>query len=790
MKFSIAWLGRHLHTSASVQILAERLTQIGLEVDEIVDEYPKYDNFVIAEIMDVAQHPNAQKLQICSVFDGENNLQIVCGASNARAGIKVVLAKVGAIIPKGNFPIKVSKIREVESNGMLCSKEELGLEEESSGILEVPGDVAPGTAFRDWWPSGFTQSLEVAITPNRGDAASVRGIARDLAAAGLGDLKPLDGSNELEFTSSDVVLNSNPLLCQEICIVRMSDVNPKADTPKFIEADLRGSGKSINNLLVNISNHAMFDLGRPNHIYDADKVEGNIEVRLSREGEKFIALGGVEHTLPEGLLIISDEKKALSLAGVMGGELSKVDDNTKNILVEVANFHPSAVSSAGRKLNIISDSRYRFERRVDASITKTFASHLCSMIKQYAGGTVEYAIYTEGERIVYPRSFPFQPDEIRKISGCELTDIQIVKTIEGLGFKVKNSLVEVPSFRMGDVSCMRDLAEEVLRIYGMDNIESKPMPLDSKQIDIHSHDNGFIQKVRLKLLATGFVELITYAFISKHYDKLFGFPNSIKIANPISEDMSVMRQSHIPMLLQHASSNIKYGISDAAYYEIGNNFLGTDVAQQVQTISGLRVGKVCRKHFLKEEREVDFFDIKSDIYSLCKLSGLETDKLKIVKYAPSYYHPGQSASISLGKKIIGYFGKLHPSILGSFDIKSQACAFELYTHALPKSKNLKTTNLVPVSYFQSVTRDFAFVIDEDLEFAEIATDIKKVFNGIEEIRVFDIYKNDSVIGKGKKSLAFSVTLRPSDATFTEEQIDVVVGGITSIMENKYSGIQR
>ncbi|MDF3047753.1 MAG: pheT [Candidatus Midichloriaceae bacterium] len=835
MRFTLSWLKKHLNTTSTLEQICKTLTSIGLEVEECIDKSKVYEPFIIAEILKAEPHPDADKLRVCTVFDGNANLQIVCGASNARAGIKVVLAPIGTVIPAGNFVIKAAKIRGVESSGMLCSSEELMLPGASEGIIELPADAKVGLKYMEYAKLDDAV-IEIALTPNRGDAACVLGIARDLAAAGLGNLisptsesaeykrllaKPASGSKMLEDFGAqdrsvldiheDPSTKSTPQIaaevglckkskgefpiniedkdnCQEFTATVVKGVDNYKSTPEYIGNMMRAIGSSPKSALVDISNFAMFDMGRPNHMYDLDKIKGSVTVRKSRKDEKFIALGGQEYALPADLLIVADGEKVLAIAGVMGGELSKVDDKTNNILVEVANFHPEAVAKSGRALNLLSDSRYRFERRIDSGSTDSFVSYLTGEITKNLGGAVVSSTKAFGNTINHPKEVAFNIESVSELAGSDIDNAFIESTLQKLGFIIKGDKVTVPSYRYGDITQGRDLVEEVLRIYGLDNIVPLPIPLSFENISVKSPE--FADKARQYLINNGFDEMITYSFISRKQADQFSFAARVELANPISSDMSVMRASQLPSLLKHLSENISYGIHDANYFEIGNIYEGSEPEQQKQTLSAILAGKFMRKTTFKEEREFDFYDAKGYVFSLIKLYGLDPDKCKINRGAPGYYHPGKSAVISLGKNIIGYFGELNFAVLKDSGIETNVAAFELFIGNMPILKTKIAKVRPQLSHLQIVNRDFAFMLEDSVEVGSMLADVKGIAaEVVEGVNVFDIYKGKGV-AEGKKSVAFSIALRPKVETFTDVGIEKICGQIVNLVQTKYGGEQR
>ncbi len=803
MKFSISWLKNHLEIKEDVSIddIIRKLSSIGLEVESysehitILEEKKnsdqidkKYENFKIVEIIDAQKHLNAERLNVCTVSDNNTMLQIVCGAQNARKGLKTVLAPIGQYISKGDFTIKKAKIRGVESNGMLCSLDELGLDGEGDGIIEMHQNAEVGASLASYL-SNPDCCIEVSITPNRGDAASIRGIARDLYASSLGDLKELGAIKMLQNHGAIDVAIDPDVGCFEFMISHITNINniQLNNDITTMQKQLAIVGLAIHSPLVTISNYTMLDLGRPNHIYDASKIVGKIYIRHSKKGEKFVAIGGMEYVLPDGILIVADDEKVLSIAGVMGGELSKVDDNTTEVFVEVAVFCPDVVAKSGRLLSILSDSRYRFERNVDRSLSLYTASFISNAIEKSLGGHLK-AFYCQADDVSTKHStIHLDIENIQQILGHNIDADYIIEILDKLGFKaIADNTILVPPHRIFDVSTNADLAEEVARIYGLDKI--LPQPFERAGAYKKDKDQLKIEHVRNLMMNKGFDELITYSFISPNLCDIFQLDQSIVIKNPISIDMSVMRHSMVPMLVESAIKNFRYGQDNGSIFEIGHNFYPNN--KHMLSISGLRFGTVYFKHFLKEERSFDFFDIKSDVFSILALYGINADNISIERKAPSYYHPGKSASLMIKTDIIGYFGELHPSVLQKMDANLPIIGFEVFISNLQQHiMGSDNQDAVIISNLQKVDRDFAFLLDKKQDIGPIITDIRSISSEIENISVFDLYQGDK-LPKDTKSVGLSVRFRPSINTLTEAQISDFSHSIVQIVLSKYGGIQR
>jgi phenylalanyl-tRNA synthetase beta chain len=766
MKFSLNWLKTYLKTTVTVSDIYNALNKCGLEVEAIDNLSSKYNDFKIAEIIATSPHPQADKLKICTVHDGQQNLQIVCGASNARAGIKVVLAPVGTTMPGNGMVIKLSKIRGVESQGMLCSADELALtEQEQDGILELPADAPTGEGFAKFW--GLDDVIfEVAITPNRGDCASVLGIARELAAFGCGEF--IDNKYQLSGQKpSPIRLDIQDADCWHFNACYIENLDNLINPPAEIISYLNKIGFNSKGTLVDISNFCMLSNGRPNHIYDADKVKGKISVRKAKDGESFLALGGNEYKLDPSITVVADEEKVLAIAGVIGGELSKVDNNTRNAIVEMAIFSPIAVMQAGRKLNINSDARFRFERRVDHGLTTNALAYLINLIKQYCGGVAHEVVSSGAYKSPYLQEVAFDCKAIKKTSGKDIEHAEVTKMLNRLGFIYQDDKVIIPSWRQGDVMHSADIVEEVIRLYGLENIE--PIPFVAAEIPVLEYNHA--DALRQILVCRGLSELITWSFFApEDAVNLNSEGKSLELKNPISNELSVMRSSVIPNLLKIAARNLARGQVDLGFFEIGSSYQEHLPAMQTELITGIRTGIFNNGSMHKDNRAYDFFDAKADILSLLNKSNLQEAQLTWQPNAPSYYHPGRSAEIKLGKKIIGYCGELHPDFLSKYDIDQSVVAFELFSEALPPQKRKFAKNKLILNNLQPVVRDFAFLLDEDIN----ATMLQKVISQavpsfINKVTIFDVYQGEK-IPAGKKSIAVSVQFQPINNTFTESEI--------------------
>lgn len=794
MKFTLNWLKDHLDTKASLEEITTTLTAIGLEVEGVTNHGKTLKDFIVAEITAANPHPDADKLQYCDVNDGETTHKIVCGAPNARKGIKVVLAREGVYIPGGDFTIKKTKIRGLESRGMLCSEEELGLEGDSDGIMELPADAKVGESVVP--VLGLDDPMiEIAITPNRGDCLGVRGIARDLAAAGLGVMKPLvidpeQGSFKPSVSISIDVLEDCPKFIG--CEIRGVKNGP---SPDWLQQRLKAIGLRPISALVDITNYISYNLGRPSHVYDVAKLEGDITVRHAREGESFVALNGKEYALKPGMTVIADDAKVLGLGGIMGGESTACDENTLDVFLEVALFNPLSIAQTGRALMIDSDARYRFERTVDPAGAATGAELAIRMITATCGGDVsEWCVV--GQQPKWQHSIQFCPSHVETLGGVWIEDAKVKHILQHLGFHIESSkgdywVVNVPSHRP-DIEGEADLVEEVLRINGYDNIPAASLPpaAEKPQLSFTEKASGTAKRT---LAARGFMEVCSWAFMQAEAAKLFAPHNpALVVANPISSDLDYMRPSILPNLISAAGRNKARGLHSLNLFEVGSQFAGITPDAQRHVAASLRTGDTAPKHVHKEARPVDVYDAKADALAVLAASGFDTSKVQVKAEAPDYYHPGRSGTLSLGPKVVlGYFGELHPLVLQEMDYKGRAVASEVFIDAIPAPKAKTAAKpLLQASDYQAVERDFAFLTADNV----VALDVIKAIRAsdqalIREVRIFDIYKGKGV-DDGQQSIAVSVTLQANNRTLTDEEITTVSQKIVESAKKQFGGTVR
>lgn len=771
MKFTLSWLKEHLDTDADLATIDKTLTAIGLEVEGITDASAELSVFTVAQILSAERHPDADKLQICKVKSDEGELQIVCGAPNARAGIKVALAKEGALIPNGGFKIKKSKIRGVESCGMLCSARELNLGEDHAGIMELPEDATIGQPIAA--VLGLNDPvIEIAITPNRGDCLGVYGIARDLAAAGVGTLKPLNIPNINASGASPVSIAINTPHCAQFIGCAIKGVQNGA-SPEWLQQLLVAIGLRPISVLVDITNYFTFTYGRPLHVYDMAKLNGNITVRDGIEGEAFDALNDKSYTLKGGECVIADDAGVLGLGGVVGGVPSGVTQDTTDVFLECAWFDPVHIANVGRTHDAITDARYRFERTVDPDFVQSGVILAMQMIIDLCGGTASDLVVA-GEAPDWKREIAFDSAFINQLGGIELSAEKQINILTSLGFTVKGASATPPSWRP-DIEGKADLAEEVLRIYGYDNVPSVPMP---KLANISQGALDESQKRNMtarRLLATrGLYETRTWAFMSDNKAKLFGFNNAdLVLANPISADLNVMRPSLLPNLIEALVRNAARKMQSLGLFELGPQFAGTAPKEQAQVACVVRAGKANDKEWSRDARNADAYDAKADALAVLQAAGVQTDKLQVMTDTPNWYHPGRSGKLCLGpKNVLAYFGELHPATLQDLDCEFPVVACEVFLDAIPQSK-AKANTALKTSDYQPVDRDFAFIIDEDTPAGDVIRLVQSAEKDlVQDVTLFDVYQGKCV-EDGKKSLALTIRLQAMDRTLKDDEIEAV-----------------
>ncbi len=769
MKFTLNWLKNHLETTASLSDITDALTSLGLEVESVSDETSRLAAFTVAEIVATEQHPNADRLKVCRVNTGAETLQIVCGAPNARAGLKTVLARMGVVIPSSGVALKPTAIRGIDSQGMLCSAEELCLGGDSSGIMELPASATAGALAAA--ALGLDDPvIEIAITPNRGDCLGIHGIARDLAAKGIGRLKPWNPTTVTTTGGNSVAVHiSDPALCPLFALQQVTGVTNGA-SPEWLAQRLTAVGQRPQSLLVDITNFLCLGLGRPLHVFDADKVNGDIRIHAAAGGEAFAGLNGQTYTMPAGAIVISDATGVISLAGIMGGASTAVDAQTTNVLVESALFDPLAIADAGRKLNILSDARYRFERSVDPATTLPGLHQAVALILEHGGGTACPVIQV-GAPPALPTAIPFNRALVAQRGGLELTHTQIDGYLNSLGFTVSDAHVTPPTWRP-DVTIAEDLVEEVLRLAGYDAIPAVPLPVATRPAQIPAILNR-VSRMRRALVAAGYHEAVTWSFTSHDLAVQFGGGDAaLALANPISADLAHMRPSLLPNLLLAATHNTDRSIRGNRLFEIGAIFQGVQPGGQELVACAVTWGMNTDNHWARKAKPVSVYTIKQAAQQALQACGFSLDGVTFSpENLPAWYHPTRSSVLLLGKTVVGVVGELHPGLLSACNAPSPIAALELYLERLPFAKQKAVARpALQTSDFQPVNRDFAFIVDAAQPADSLVKCIRQVDRQmITQVTVFDVYQGTGV-ADGKKSLAVSVRLEPRDKTLTEEDL--------------------
>ena len=781
MKFTLSWLKSHLETDASVDEITEALTDLGLEVEGVENSLAKLDAFTLGYVTHAEKHPDADKLRVCKVDTDEGELQIICGAPNARQGITVVVAKPGVYVPGIDTTIGVGKIRGIESYGMMASERELELSDEHDGIIELPSGKV-GQKFTDWLaendPSKVDPVIEIAITPNRPDALGVRGIARDLAARGLGVMKdrtvdPVPASFPCPVS---VTIDSDTLPQAPVFYGRVIRGVKNGPSPVWMQDLLRAIGLRPISFLVDVTNFFTYDLNRPLHVFDADKIAGNaLRLHRAKGGETLIGLDEKEYTFQEGMTIISDAEKPESIAGVMGGLETGCTMDTVNVFVEAAYFDTVRTAYTGRALKINSDARYRFERGIDAAFTPEGLEHAVRMIVDIAGGEASEVVMA-GAQPDFARAYKLDTDRCSSLVGMDIPADTQRKTLTDLGFVMEGDMAHVPSWRP-DVMGEADLVEEVARIASLTKLQGKPLPRERAGVPapVMTPMQKRQQMARRTCAALGYNECVTYSFIDQASAALFGGgADATMLQNPISSEMSHMRPALLPGLLQAAARNQARGFMDMALFEVGDAFAGGEPGEQHGMVTGLLIGRTGPKDVHGAARAVDVFDAKADCEAVLAAIGAPA-KVQIMRDGDTWWHPGRHGKVCLGpKKVLAVFGEIHPKVLAAMDVKGPAMGFTIWPEEVPLPRNAGASRGALVAPdLQAVERDFAFVVSADVEaltLVNAAAGADKAL--IEGVRMFDEFIGGS-LGEGQKSLAITVRLQPTDATLKEADIEAV-----------------
>jgi len=802
MKFTLSWLMEHLDTKASVATIADTLTRIGLEVEELFDPATAFKPFRVAEVVRCEKHPDADKLSVCEVDTGQERLQVVCGAPNARAGMKGVFAPVGAYVPGIDLTLTKAKIRGVESNGMLLSERELELSDEHTGIIELPPDAKVGS------PAAKALGLDdavfhIAITPNRPDCLGVRGIARDLAAAGLGKLKkdkvkPVKGS----FANPIPIALEFDKEHEDACPVfagRVVRGVKNGPSPQWLQRQLKAIGLRPINALVDITNYVSYDRGRPLHVYDADKLKGAIRARLGRKGETFLALDGKDYEVDGDLCVIADDRAVHGLGGVIGGEDTSVTEATTNVFIESAYFDPKRTARTGRRLGIQSDARFRFERGVDADFVVPGLELATDLVLRLCGGRPS-KITVAGKPPKPNKAFKFDPALVERLTGLDLGKGEIKRLLGALGIaldgKGKQLKAAPPSWRP-DITGPADLVEEVVRLTGVDAVPATPMKREAGVARPVLTEAQRRQRLSRRVLAgRGFVEAVTWSFIPPEHAELFGGGSAeLILSNPISTELAAMRPSLLPGLIVAAQRNRDRGFADGALFELGQAYRGLRPEDQFVAAAGIRFGRSALlgsgRHWSGEAPAAETFAAKADAIAVLGALGLDQAGLAATREAPPWFHPGRSGTLKLGPKtVLGAFGEFHPDLLAKLGIDPPIAGFELDLDALPPARRKSPGKALEASDLQPVRRDFAFLLDRDVDGGEVVRAAASADRAlISDVGVFDVFTGRGV-PEGKKSLAIEVTLQPREKTLTEAEIEAVAEKVVVAVKKATGGELR
>jgi phenylalanyl-tRNA synthetase beta chain len=791
MKFTLPWLEEHLETEAPLEALAERLTMLGLEVEGISDPGADLDAFSVGYVREARQHPNADRLRLCTVETKHGTFEVVCGAPNARAGIKIVFAPEGSVIPVSGEVLKKAVIRGVPSVGMLCSARELKLGDDHSGIIELPETAEVGEpATRALGLEGPV--IQVKLTPDRSDCFGVHGIARDLAAAGLGRLQARDFTPVPSKGPSGVRIGLDfPMGEEQACPLFVSRVIRgvrNGPSPAWLQNRLKAIGLRPISALVDITNYLTFDLCRPLHVFDAGKVRGDVTLRFARLGEELLALDGKTYRLDDGMTVIADDSGPISLGGIMGGESTSVDEDTTDVLLEVALFDPLRTAATGRRLGIESDARTRFERGLDPELVLPATEHATRLILELCGGEPGEVVVA-GAVPGRPAPVRFRRSRLARLAGIDLEPAEIEHILTALGFGLEGGPAEwqatPPSWRH-DVSTEACIVEELARLHGFEHIP--PVPVTRSQAVSHgvlTADQRRRAAVRRAVAASGYAEAVTWSFVPPEQAALFGHARPILKRNPLNAELSAMRPSLLPNLVTAVARNLARKHEAGALFELGPRFTGAMPGEQAMALAGVRFGAAQPRHWAERGRPVDAIDAKGDALAALAVLGIKPESVQVTADAPAWYHPGRSGCLRQGRVVLAAFGELHPRMLKAFDLEaSPVVAFELDLDTLPRPKARATRakpGLEPLPY-PPVDRDFAFVVDEAVPAGKLLDAVRGVDRRlIRDVRLFDVYAGPNV-GEGRKSLAIGVRLQANDRTLTEEEIEAVAGKIVVAAE--------
>ena len=795
MKITFNWLKDHLITNYNEDKLLDKLTNIGLEVESVENLHKELEAFKVAKIVKTEKHPNADRLKVCDVDIGESKIKkVVCGADNAKEGLITVYAPPNAVIPKTKTKLIVANIRGVTSYGMLCSESELNLSDDSLGIIELTSSKHKANIGKNFFSKSNSNIIDLSITPNRPDCLGIRGIARDLAASGFGKLKNFKEkkiNSKIKQTFKVKIKKEKGQGCTVFGSCLITNVK-NIESPKWLKEKLISIGQKPISAIVDITNYIMLDINRPLHAYDADKIEKGIIIRNSRAGEEFTALDGKNYKLENGMCVISDNKGVLGLGGIIGGTRSGTEYDTKNILLESAYFEPSSIRNTAKKLNVDTDAKFRFERGIDPLSIEEGLNKAALLIKEICGGEIS-KINIQKSEIYKNKTLKFETELFEKLSGFKISVKETLKILNDLGFnckKEKNYIkITIPSWRP-DISQQVDIVEELVRISGYDRIKTID-PIKERNKSTLTKSQKLFHFLQRAVASKGYLEAITWSFADSKYNDFFkGKNKEIKIVNPISTELGVLRNSIFSNLIMYISKNLDRGFKDLSIFEIGPIFTGSNPGEQKTVVCGLSSGKKSRLSWIEKERNVDVFDVKRDVIQTLVEAGYNYNNFFVDNETPNYYHPGKSGRLFLSKEeneVAAYFGEIHPNILNKIDLKTESLVgFEIFLDNLKLSE--KTLNYQKMKYnfsdFQKSERDFAFIVNKNIKAQDIVNAVSSVNQSlISNIKVFDVYEGQN-IPENQKSIAISVTIQSLEKTLKDSDLENINSLIITAVENK------
>ncbi len=795
MKITFDWIKDHLKTNLNEKNLIEKLTNIGLEVESVGSILADNQLFKVAKIIKTKKHPNADRLKVCDVDIGERDLKkVICGATNAKEGLITIYAPPGAIIPKTKTKLVVAKIRGITSFGMLCSESELNLSNESDGIIELSKSKYEKKIGKSYFSKSKSNLIDLSVTPNRSDCLGVRGIARDLAASGFGKLKNIKEKkikSKIKQSLDVKIKKEKEQGCSAFGTCLITNVK-NTESPQWLKDKLISVGQKTISAIVDITNYVMLDINRPLHAYDADKIEKGIIVRNSKFGEEFTALDNRKYKLENSMCVISDNKGVLGLGGIIGGVRSGTELDTKNILLESAYFDPRSIRKTSKKLNIDTDAKFRFERGIDPLSIEEGLNKAASLIKEICGGEISKIDIQKIENFK-SKTIKFDPSIFEKVSGFKISTKEMLKILENLGFKTKKEKkyfkLTIPSWRP-DISKDVDIVEELVRISGYDKIKTIN-PIKERTKSTLTKSQKLFHFLQRSIASKGYLEAITWSFTDAKYNDYFrGKNKEIKIINPISSELSVLRNSIFSNLIMFLSKNLDRGFKDLSIFEIGPVFTGSNPGDQSTVVCGISSGKKSRLSWIEKERNIDVFDAKRDVVQTLIEAGYNSDEFFVDSKTPDYYHPGKSGRLFLNKekdRVAAFFGEIHPNIIKKIDIKTESLiGFEVFIDNLKLSKkslNDQKAKFV-TSEYQKSERDFAFLVNKEVDAQDLINTVASVDPSlISNIKVFDVYEGDN-IPENQKSLAISVTIQSLEKTLNDSDLENINNLIIKTVEKK------